>query len=683
MPKWLKWSISLVFTTVLLIVLGIVGWTHSVIKANEIPSLELANEYVRIIVNNNPHEETGRFSIGTTGGDPERIGDENQHLIYGGREPWTSFTTIQIDRENWVFGNPTQRRAGISGNYGEMIQAPTLVDNGILSIWRLGPVEVTQKLSLTRSSTTGLMDTVKIEYELTNLDSISHRVALRLVLDTMLGPNDGAPFRFGEREVLTDTALYGGDIPDFWLAFDSLSDPRVIAQGTLRGGDITPPDRVFFSNWGSIADSLFDFNFVPGRDFTRKGEFELDSAIALYWDVATIGADETVTYVTHYGLGGVTISHGELSIGLNAPRTIPQDRVFSIFGLFESGNESEIKDVNVKLELPYGLELVEEQGNTASRYLGDIAVGETKPITWKVRPTGDYIGNVAYKVVAEAANCESNSAKREIEILKPADIQITLKSDLNFKTENEQLASFIKVPALIKNVGGAPAYRLEVTMINSDFNLARGEIAKKYIAVLESEAEYLIEWAIDPQNDGGILEYSVTVVGHEDEKIKKSERSYIIIPRLKPRVWIGEPQAYLDNEIQVGEYFSLPIWATNINDFRGATLDLSFDPELVEIVGGYFDITSGTLFIDDISKQLLNWNSFPKVNNLSGQITEIWGDRDVDNGLNLGFGTLVNIRFYAKKAGDLAIEIDQIKLYDSKLNPIKFEYDTIKTITIK
>ena len=47
---------------------------------------------------------------------------------------------------------------------------------------------------------------------------------------------------------------------------------------------MTTPDRVYFTNWGALADGVWDFDFEPGRDFTRLGEFELDSATALFWD---------------------------------------------------------------------------------------------------------------------------------------------------------------------------------------------------------------------------------------------------------------------------------------------------------------------------------------------------------------------------------------------------------------
>jgi len=673
-PRWSKWITTLICIVLLFMPVGLTAQAQF-----DETFLEIANEYIRIIVNNDPDEDTGRLSVSTTGGDPERSGDENQHLIYGGEQPWTSFTTFQIDRENWVYGNPTNRRAGINGSYGQIIQPPTIIDNSIVSSWLLGSIQVTQRLSLTRSSTTGLVDTAKIEYQVHNTDNVSHRVAVRLVLDTMLGYNDGAPFRFGEEEVLTDTILYGEEIPDSWLALDSLSETRVIAQGTLRGGEITTPDRVIFSNWGSIADSLFEFDVVPGRDFTRKGEFELDSAIALFWDPITLAPDETKTYITHYGLGGVTISYGELLVALHAPKDVVQNNVFEMYGLFESGNESEVRDITARLILPEGLELADIPGNTAVRDLGSIAVGETKTLRWKVRATGD-AGIVKYEVAADAKNCESNSVKREIEILKPPEIQVTLKGDIDITTEDERLPLPIKLSAVIKNTGGASAYRLEATMVHPMFDLAQGETEKKYIASIHPGEEQFVEWAVNPDKAAGRLDYRVTV--NDDDSIHTSQPSFIIVPSLKPKVWIDEPQIYQGDSIQAGDYFSLHIWATNIQDFRGAVLELSFDPEIAEIAGDYFDISGGTLFADEISKQMFSWNH-PKVNNLTGKVSEIWGDRDIDNTLPLAFGTLVNIRFRAKKAGILNVKIDNVKLYDSILREISFDCDSVKRIEIR
>src|SRR5690554_4262607 len=106
-------------------VLALVLFLPATVWGQESGFIQIANEYIRIIVNTAEYN-MGRFSVMTTGGDPDRIEDNNQHLIYGGENPWTSYTTVRIGNENWVFGSPTNRRAGQAGKYGEMVLPPTI-----------------------------------------------------------------------------------------------------------------------------------------------------------------------------------------------------------------------------------------------------------------------------------------------------------------------------------------------------------------------------------------------------------------------------------------------------------------------------------------------------------------------------------------------------------------------------
>ena len=94
-----------------LVVLAAVLILPAAALGQETGFIQVANEYIRIIVNTSEHN-MGRFSVMTTGGDPDRLEDNNQHLIYGGENPWTSYTTVRIGNENWVFGGSTNRRAG-------------------------------------------------------------------------------------------------------------------------------------------------------------------------------------------------------------------------------------------------------------------------------------------------------------------------------------------------------------------------------------------------------------------------------------------------------------------------------------------------------------------------------------------------------------------------------------------
>ena len=66
-------------------------------------SLELENEFIKIVVNN--VDSKGRFSLETTLGNPDQDNDNYQDLIYGKPLPWTSYTTFLIDGNPYIFGN--------------------------------------------------------------------------------------------------------------------------------------------------------------------------------------------------------------------------------------------------------------------------------------------------------------------------------------------------------------------------------------------------------------------------------------------------------------------------------------------------------------------------------------------------------------------------------------------------
>lgn len=634
------------------------------------PNLEIANEYIRIIINT-LEENMGRFSVGTTGGDPDRIGDEQQHLIYGGAEPWTSFTTVRIGNQNWVYGNPTNRRAGKNGLFGQVIQPPTIVDNTLVSSWQLGPILVTQTLSFTRSITSGLMDTAKIEYKLVNTDVVSHMVGLRLVLDTMLGQNDGAPFRLSDRAILTDTVFYSHEMPAFWQAFDSLSNPQVISQGTLIGGEVTPPNRVYFSNWGSIADGLWDFNYQPGRDFMRAGEFELDSAIALYWDQQPLRPNESRTYVAYYGLGGVTITPGELSVALTAPWQVKADQrhreTLTIVAYIENTGKGEARDVTATLRLPEGLELL-NAGDSLKRHYGSLAVGETYQTSWQVIPTGTITGDVTFEVLVEATNSESSLAKRSVQIVKPDYLEIDLIGPLFLSVDNERLSPLpMEVMARVTNSGGATAYNVEAVLHHPLMKLAKGDASVKRLGAIAPNESVTVKWHLDPSGISGQLVYYIDVISDTDRYA--SNRNEVFIPYIEPKVFVGEPMTS-QGKVTAGQYFSISVWATNITDFRKASLELNYDPQYLEIVGRSLDITRGTLFVDpDDQNKLLQWQT-PFVDNLRGVVSGIVGDRGSTQTVDSAFGTLITIHFRAKKSGTTKIRLGNVTIYDSKLIPI-------------
>ena len=161
--------------------------------------LSLSNESVAVFVTNTESEK-GRFAIETTGGDPSRDTDNNQPLIYGRPVPWTSYTTLRIDGKSYVFGGKSSKRMASGVGYG-VVKKQIQNDSEIITVTDFDGIEVMQILSFLRNPMSRVKDMIHIEYVVTNKRSKSHQLGLRLMLDTMLGKNDGAPFRLKQHFV--------------------------------------------------------------------------------------------------------------------------------------------------------------------------------------------------------------------------------------------------------------------------------------------------------------------------------------------------------------------------------------------------------------------------------------------------------------------------------------------------
>ncbi|NLA57922.1 MAG: cellulosome anchor protein [Firmicutes bacterium] len=552
----------------------------------------IANDYISIIVNAG-EENTGRFSVNTTGGDPDRIGDENKPLVYGMADPWTSYTTIQVDGVNYVFGGPTQTSAGRQGPFGELISGPEVIQgNAISTVYRLGAIRAEQILSFTRSSTTGLQDSARIAYTLTNDDSVPHRVAMRLMLDTMLGANDGAPFRVEQQAVTSDTLFVGGAIPEFWQAFDSLADPQVMSQGTLRGPGVTPPNRVYFTNWGVLAESVRDFDFAPGRIFLRKGEFELDSAIAMFWDPVTLGPGESVTWVTYYGLGGITIAPGKLSLGVTSPAVISHaadgPTRFPVVAYLENSGEGEARDVRIAIELPSGLSLVSGQQSAS---LGNLDVGESVQLAWQVEVAEHLRGEVSYEVRVEAANSEPNRVRRQVRIAKPAELQVKISAPPRLLIEDGSLQPVpFAVRATITNVGEMNApWVYAQWQAPLGLQLAPGEGRTKLCGDLAPQESVVVQWFLTPTDVASdSLPYSVRVESGATEPLIVNE--FISIPQLPQMIRLiteGTSPAV------VGEPLKMAIRGYNLKNIEEAEFVLKYPVDLMRIAGGRLGVERG------------------------------------------------------------------------------------------
>ncbi|MDI6871618.1 MAG: NEW3 domain-containing protein [Bacillota bacterium] len=616
--------------------------------------LTLGNEYVVLgVTRSGP--EAGRFALETTGGAPDHPGDDGKPLIYGRPRPWTSYTTVRVDGRNFVFGGPSNTRAGRGGEYGQVLEEPVLRRGAVETACLLGEIEVRQILELAESSTSGLVDTVRIVYEVTNRDVRSHRVGLRIMLDTMLGENDGAPIRMGERTLTGDNLVAGNELPSFWQAFDSLSQPSVMAQGTVADPTTVRPDRSIVTNWGNLADHLWEVPLTPGREFVREGEKELDSAVALYWDEEPLGPGETRLYATAYGLGGVTIIPGELTLGITAPATAGEQAdgtgAFAIVAYVENVGKWPANGVSVTLRLPEGLELA--AGEQAVRTVGNLAAGAEATLLWKVN-FRNLAGTVKrFRVEVSAAGLAPVVGERSVTIQGPPRLNVKGRPLPPVRPSGDGFfPERVTVEAAVANGGPARARLVKASLLLPDgWQLARLEKKEKFLGTLEPGEERTVTWVIRPDPRGtrnGRIEVRATAANARPAGLEFHGE----VPALSPRIY----PVCTATALQPGRFFRVNLQIANVEAVEAVEFDVEFDAANLAVVG----VSRGELFVapDGTLKPF----AVEGIDNAAGRVGRVKGRLGTAGPTG---GTLLTLHLLAKEPGEARVGVSGATIYSA------------------
>jgi len=345
----------------------------------------------------------GNFTMGKTNG---------PILLYGHPNPWSSGTTIKLDGTDiWNFSRsyPT---------WGDALQPPAWNGRVNTSIWRVqNKIRFTQTLTIVQGSTTGNYDTGEIRYTVTNIDATAHSVGVRVMLDTMLGTNDGAPFRVpGVGPVTTEREWSAASIPPYYQAFDDLASPTIQSQGTLIGGNARKPDRFVAVGWAHINGTPWDFTTDPGAPYYD------DSAVGIYWFPVLIQPGQTVEFVTYYGLGGIEIDiQPPLVVGLSAPKGLvflngtATGNPFSLSVYLSNSSPGVTQTavgITTTLNLPSGLAL--PAGETATHNIPNMPIGAEQYTSYSVQALSSAAGKKTYSLTVTATNITTKTVQKDI-----------------------------------------------------------------------------------------------------------------------------------------------------------------------------------------------------------------------------------------------------------------------------
>jgi hypothetical protein len=392
--------------------------TYAIEQATAPNTTELSNGFIKIAVDN----ATGRFGIRTVDGQPVRKNDNNVNMLFRGDNPETSFTTFRIDGTDYIFGNPYK----FAVNFVSEITKPVIVNNSngtkqIETIWSIKGVRIKQVLML-YSNTADLVNAgnVNVRYEVQNNSGAQVELGSRILLDTMVGGNDGPEFQIGtayrapltaERRLVHDPAAIGVPeediayykLPPYWVMRDKLDLTNSLATNvTAYGfnnfseGYTNIVDEMIVGHWNGLANTKWDYTVNRNLDFTRDTNDygSADSAVAFYWNPKTLAKGGAKTFETVYGLGEIVAPDKVFSIRFLDPvmqlGTTEDGNAYADEGIFDITAEienlpsfnMEHSNITYRMELQSGLDFV-ALDNTGKIIRNDDGTAKTEAVRYK------------------------------------------------------------------------------------------------------------------------------------------------------------------------------------------------------------------------------------------------------------------------------------------------------------
>lgn len=357
----------------------------------------ISNEYVEYCIVTNRNGGIGLYSIGTTGGNPSISSDDNKYLLFEHGNATTSYATIVVDGDAFFGDHLWGEDFTATQSYNSATGAHT-------TTYQFNSIEVKQIFTIVDNNSTGRKDVVEVKYVVTNKDRVAHDIGFRIMFDTMLADNDDAPFRVpGTGDVITETEYEGDDVPQYWQAFDSLTDPTTIAQGTFIRAGYRAPDKVQFASWEGVVSTPWNYEVTPGME---NG----DSAVTVIWNEKALAAGSSETYVTYYGLSELQQVSKELSLSLYTDASIdvvngeytPNPTVATAY--VKNVSDYEVDNVVIRLDAESPLSV-----DSASITIGSLAPGEEKQISWDL--------DIADSSVAVTADVTATLSGTDVETL--------------------------------------------------------------------------------------------------------------------------------------------------------------------------------------------------------------------------------------------------------------------------
>jgi hypothetical protein len=416
----------------------------------------------RVVVDTTPD---GRFGLVSLTGNPDDPSDDNKQLTFS-RHGETNNTRVMVDGRAPTFGD----------SQGETVESwHSELDGSMVIVWSYRQVLVREAVRLVPGDLSDRIDTMRVTYALKNTGSTAHEVGIRVMLDTLIGGNDGVPFIVPGREgmVTEPLVMRGPDVPDFVqsLEREDLRNPGVIVDiGLYPHEGEERPSELVLTHWPG-GDAEWDYD--------RSEPFGHDSAAGIYYEPRPLLPGQTRSVGFSYGLGTISSTatkNARLSLTAGGP--IRAGSSFWFVALVNSPRPGQ----TVTLTLPDGLTL--RRPVTSSQEVK--GSGAYTQLSWLVEVASELIGSVA----VEAALEPGGFRERQMFTIQPADVQLSLVARGPFRSGRS-----FWVSALVRNPRAGQSVTLTLT---DGLTFAEGHGATSPVAAGKTAGYAQVNWLVVP-----------------------------------------------------------------------------------------------------------------------------------------------------------------------------------------
>ncbi|MCE5323442.1 hypothetical protein LLG46_09045 [bacterium] len=446
------------------------AWAYDAIiyieLSDDYSAMSLSNDYVEAYIgidgtvtvydtdgDSTEWEVAGRYSAMSIMGDPETTDDDNAEMT-----PWGSYPFGPLGYWKVKVGDntPVLIGAGSDGSgswstepkkYDTPIVGTTLGPGGpyIEGEWLTAgttPVAVKINISLVR-------DQIRYALTITNKATTTQSIGLGMfgipkVTNSSLHAYPyvegiGMTRANGVSDSFPGTIFSGTKVPERIEFYDSVDSPERVTRFTFDEQDSTVPDYVAVGEWES-GGLIMTSTWLPDS-YSPDPLVALDAPCCLIeWKQKSLAAGASRTYVTYYGIGaasekwtyksGTKVVRDSVTAAVQGPSSLKYDSTdpdvnlvditpdpFTIsayvYNTTMDSGPYNLEDVSAYLYLPDGLELA--SGSTAKQEIGDVPTNsESDVVTWSVKPTGEYCGELEYYVVFSDESGWSQTVTRTI-----------------------------------------------------------------------------------------------------------------------------------------------------------------------------------------------------------------------------------------------------------------------------